>query len=89
MKLYKGLECPLDGYEIVLFSLSGPDGKTYGLCPFCYNKPRFESAHKVTLCPPPSLLAGCYLHHAQERSRGGDSRWQERQTHSLELFALV
>ena len=50
MKLYKGLECPLDGYEIVLFSLSGPDGKTYALCPFCYNNPPFEGAHKVSLC---------------------------------------
>ena len=39
MKLYKGLDCPLDGYEIVLFSLSGPDAKTYPLCPFCYNNP--------------------------------------------------
>ena len=44
MKPYKGLECPLDGYEIVLFSLSGPDGKTYALCPFCYNNPPFEGA---------------------------------------------
>ncbi len=50
MKLYKGLECPLDGYEIVLFSLSGPDGKTYALCPFCYNNPPFEGAHMVSLC---------------------------------------
>ncbi|CAK0787024.1 hypothetical protein CVIRNUC_010240 [Coccomyxa viridis] len=48
VKLYKGLECPLDGYEIVLFSLSGPDGKTYALCPFCYNNPPFEGAHKVS-----------------------------------------
>jgi hypothetical protein len=33
----QGLACPLDGFEIVLFSLSGPDGKTYPLCPYCYN----------------------------------------------------
>ena len=57
MKLYKGLECPLDGYEIVQFSLSGPDGKTYALCPFCYNNPPFEGAHKVIRCPILSLLA--------------------------------
>ena len=67
MKLYKGLECPLDGYEIVLFSLSGPDGKMYPLCPYCYNNPPFEGAHKVSSClsvlPQPykgySRLSGC------------------------------
>ena len=33
MKLYKGLTCPLDNYELLLFSLTGgADGKTY---PFC------------------------------------------------------
>lgn len=57
MKLYKGLECPLDGYEIVLFSLSGPDGKTYPLCPFCYNNPPFEGAHKVNLAFPCAVLS--------------------------------
>ena len=47
IKQYKGLECPLDGFELVLFSLSGQDGKTYPLCPFCYNYPPFEEALKV------------------------------------------
>jgi DNA topoisomerase-3 len=47
IKQYKGLECPLDGFELVLFSLSGQDGKTYPLCPFCYNYPPFEEAVKV------------------------------------------
>jgi hypothetical protein len=46
VKLYKGLACPLDGFEIVLFSLAGPDAKTYPLCPFCYNNPP-QGAHKV------------------------------------------
>jgi DNA topoisomerase III len=27
IKLYKGLTCPLDGFELVLFSLSGSDGE--------------------------------------------------------------
>ena len=49
IKLYKGLACPLDGFELVLFSLSGPDGRTYPLCPFCYNNPPFEGASKVCL----------------------------------------
>lgn len=50
VKLYKGLACPLDGYEIVLFSLTGPDAKTYPLCPFCYNNPP-AGAMQVTVHP--------------------------------------
>lgn len=49
MKLYKGLACPLDGYEIVLFSLTGPDAKTYPLCPFCYNNPPAGAQQVCTL----------------------------------------
>ena len=45
IKLYKELACPLDGYQLVLFSLGGADGKTYPLCPYCYNNPPFEDAH--------------------------------------------
>ncbi|KAJ7297715.1 hypothetical protein O6H91_Y040400 [Diphasiastrum complanatum] len=44
IKLYKELVCPLDNFELVLFSLGGPDGKSYPLCPFCYNHPPFEGA---------------------------------------------
>ncbi|EFJ52569.1 hypothetical protein VOLCADRAFT_79203 [Volvox carteri f. nagariensis] len=47
VRLYKSLVCPLDGYELLLFSLSGSDGKTYPLCPFCYNNPPFEGVLKV------------------------------------------
>ncbi|KAG2490592.1 hypothetical protein HYH03_010985 [Edaphochlamys debaryana] len=48
IKLYKSLVCPLDGYELLLFSLSGgSDGKTYPLCPFCFSNPPFEGAMKV------------------------------------------
>jgi hypothetical protein len=47
IKLYKELACPLDGFQLVLFSLGGADGKTYPLCPFCYNHPPFENAPKV------------------------------------------
>lgn len=100
VKQYKGLECPLDGFELVLFSLSGAvggawphtqlwlimsncfqdtqpwsvcslcvvqtecsmwpkhgsllccitqDGKTYPLCPLCYNYPPFEGVAKVRM----------------------------------------
>ncbi len=50
IKLYKSLVCPLDGYELLLFSLSGADGKTYPLCPFCYNSPPFEGVAKEGRC---------------------------------------
>ena len=48
VKLYKGLACPLDNYEIVLFSLTGPDAKTYPLCPFCYNNPPAGAKQVIT-----------------------------------------
>lgn len=58
IKLYKGLACPLDGFELVLCSLSGPDGQTYPMCPFCYNNPPFEGIQKVgvTLCTHMQVL---------------------------------
>lgn len=42
IKLYKELKCPLDNFELVLFSLGNKDtamGKTFPLCPFCYSSP--------------------------------------------------
>ncbi|CAI5501254.1 unnamed protein product [Closterium sp. Naga37s-1] len=45
-KLYKELTCPLDNYELVLYSLPGPEGKTFPLCPYCYNHPPFEDLGK-------------------------------------------
>lgn len=47
IKLYKEITCPLDNFELVLFSLAGPDGKSYPLCPYCYNNPPFEGAEKL------------------------------------------
>ncbi len=48
IKLYKGLACPLDGFELLLCSLSGPDGMTYPLCPFCYSNPPFEGIQQAS-----------------------------------------
>lgn len=48
IKLYKELSCPLDNFELVLVSFSGPDGKTYPLCPYCYNRPPFEEVEVST-----------------------------------------
>ena len=54
IKLYKGLACPLDAFELLLCSLSGPDGMTYPLCPYCFNNPPFEGIQKV--CAEPALF---------------------------------
>ncbi|CAL8083707.1 unnamed protein product [Prunus armeniaca] len=42
IKLYKELTCPLDNFELLIFSMPGPDGKSFPLCPYCYNSPPFE-----------------------------------------------
>jgi DNA topoisomerase-3 len=42
IKLYKELKCPLDQFDLVLFSLGNSEkalGKSYPLCPCCYNYP--------------------------------------------------
>ena len=41
-QLYKELTCPLDNFELLIFSLAGPEGKSFPLCPYCYNSPPFE-----------------------------------------------
>jgi hypothetical protein len=51
VKLYKELRCPLDQFELVLFSLgntAGAQGKSYPLCPCCYSQPPvFLTAQEV------------------------------------------
>lgn len=42
IKLYKEIRCPLDNFELVLFSLGNSvtaQGKSFPLCPCCYNHP--------------------------------------------------
>ncbi|XP_062944097.1 DNA topoisomerase 3-beta-1-like isoform X2 [Cynocephalus volans] len=41
IKLYKELRCPLDNFELVLW-FSGSQGKSYPLCPYCYNHLPFQ-----------------------------------------------
>eukprot|EP00920_Eleutheroschizon_duboscqi_P012971 GHVT01030767.1.p1 GENE.GHVT01030767.1~~GHVT01030767.1.p1 ORF type:complete len:759 (-),score=151.53 GHVT01030767.1:1712-3988(-) len=48
IKLYKELKCPLDNFELILFTQKG--GKTFPLCPLCYNEPPFESSTKKMSC---------------------------------------
>jgi len=42
IKLYMEHRCPIDNYELVLYSLGNKDGslgKTFPLCPYCYSHP--------------------------------------------------
>lgn len=38
--VYRELKCPLDDFELLAYS-SGAKGKSYPLCPYCYNNPPF------------------------------------------------
>ncbi|KAL5006758.1 hypothetical protein ScPMuIL_015564 [Solemya velum] len=49
IKLYKELKCPLDDFELVLWT-TGSRGKTYPLCPYCYNNPPFKDMRKGMGC---------------------------------------
>ncbi|XP_028904879.1 DNA topoisomerase 3-beta-1 [Ornithorhynchus anatinus] len=49
VKLYKELRCPLDEFELVLWT-SGSRGKSYPLCPYCYNHPPFRDMKKGGGC---------------------------------------
>jgi DNA topoisomerase-3 len=42
IKLFKELVCPLDQFELVLFS-QGSKGKGFPICPLCYSHPPFEN----------------------------------------------
>ncbi len=63
IKLYKELKCPLDGFDLLLFSLGNSEkfvGTTYPLCPFCYNNPPFEELTRMgcNQCLHPSCRFG-------------------------------
>ncbi|CAO0801488.1 unnamed protein product [Mucor circinelloides] len=49
IKLYKELRCPLDDFELVLYS-TGSKGTGYPICPCCYNNPPFENFKKGMAC---------------------------------------
>lgn len=53
IKLYKEIKCPLDDFELVLFSLGnsvGYQGMSTPLCPQCYNNPPFEDYKGTMTC---------------------------------------
>lgn len=41
VKVYKELKCPLDDFELLAFS-NGNNGKSFSLCPYCYNHTPFK-----------------------------------------------
>ncbi|XP_056602830.1 DNA topoisomerase 3-beta-1 isoform X2 [Triplophysa dalaica] len=49
IKLYKELRCPLDEFELVLWT-SGSRGKTYPVCPYCFSNPPFRDLKKGMGC---------------------------------------
>lgn len=49
IKLYKELKCPLDDFELVLWTTGGK-GKAYPLCPYCLNHPPFPDMRKGMGC---------------------------------------
>ncbi|KAI8060150.1 DNA topoisomerase [Gongronella butleri] len=56
IKLYRELTCPLDDFELVLYS-TGSKGTGYPLCPYCYNHPPFENVPSkmgCNHCPHPT-----------------------------------
>ncbi|XP_041957877.1 DNA topoisomerase 3-beta-1 isoform X2 [Alosa sapidissima] len=49
IKLYKELRCPLDDFELVLWT-SGSKGKSYPVCPYCFSNPPFRDMKKGMGC---------------------------------------
>ncbi|XP_055539018.1 DNA topoisomerase 3-beta isoform X2 [Wyeomyia smithii] len=56
IRVYKELKCPLDDFELLAWS-SGAKGKSFSLCPYCYNHSPFRGMAKnsgCNNCPHPS-----------------------------------
>ncbi|KAK8805506.1 hypothetical protein WA158_002162 [Blastocystis sp. Blastoise] len=65
IKQYKELKCPLDNFELVMFSTGNSAkalGTTYLLCPYCYNNPPFEDLCNMgcNSCLNPSCIYGLH-----------------------------
>ncbi|KAL1129839.1 hypothetical protein AAG570_012783 [Ranatra chinensis] len=56
VRIYKELRCPLDDFELLSWS-TGARGKSYPLCPYCFNHPPFRDMKKglgCNSCPHPN-----------------------------------
>lgn len=49
VRVYRELKCPLDDFELLAWS-NGAKGKSYTLCPYCYNHPPFRDMAKNSGC---------------------------------------
>ncbi|PAA58106.1 hypothetical protein BOX15_Mlig004061g1, partial [Macrostomum lignano] len=49
IRQYKELKCPLDDFELVLWT-QGTNSKSFPLCPYCYANPPFEDMKKGSGC---------------------------------------
>uniref|UniRef100_T1JEW7 DNA topoisomerase n=1 Tax=Strigamia maritima TaxID=126957 RepID=T1JEW7_STRMM len=49
IKVYKELKCPLDEFELLLWS-GGTKGKSFPFCPYCFNNPPFRDMRKGGGC---------------------------------------
>lgn len=49
IRSYKELKCPLDEFELLTWS-TGARGKSFPLCPYCYNHPPFRDMKKGSGC---------------------------------------
>ncbi|XP_055388808.1 DNA topoisomerase 3-beta [Condylostylus longicornis] len=49
VRVYRELKCPLDDFELLAFS-SGTKGRSYPLCPYCYNHPPFRDMPRNSGC---------------------------------------
>jgi DNA topoisomerase-3 len=59
IRLYKGISCPLDDFELLLYSV--PSGKSFPVCPACYNEPLIDEQplHSgCNQCPHPTCEHG-------------------------------
>lgn len=49
VRVYRELKCPLDEFELITWS-NGNKGRSYSLCPYCYNYPPFKEMQRYSGC---------------------------------------
>lgn len=50
IKLYREQTCPIDGFELVYFTTGAANGRSFVLCPKCYNEPPVEGISAPMSC---------------------------------------
>lgn len=58
LRVYKELKCPLDDFELLSYS-TGVMGRSFPLCPYCYNNPPFSNMSRgCNSCTHPTCPHG-------------------------------